>query len=163
MTSMSGPRRPSETSIVRRAPSRPSTFPPGRPSSARPTSSAAKTNVIRVADPDVISTNHGRASQVIWLPVVETISATRSARMARSRRMLVLLIRSRAPDVDVAAHRLRPQLELGRALRRRLVADLEVGGRVAAPRANVEPNLRAAPDADPDVAGRRLQRELAPG
>ena len=51
-----------------------------------PMSSAATTTVILVADPVVRSTNHGSASDVIWEPVVETISATSSATTGRLRR-----------------------------------------------------------------------------
>src|SRR3954454_12217197 len=43
---------------------------------------------MRAAEPVVTSTNHGSASAVIWLPVVETVSAARSARTARLRSAL---------------------------------------------------------------------------
>ena len=65
MTSMSGARAPSHRSIVLRAPSLPSSRPPGHPSAATPISSAATTKLILVADSVVTRTNHGSASHVI--------------------------------------------------------------------------------------------------
>ena len=60
-----------------------------------------------------------------------------------------------AADVDVAAHGVRAQLELGAFLGRGAVPDLQVGGRLAAPGAGVEPQAGPrrtltlmSPDAD---------------
>ena len=75
MTAISGARAPSQSSIVRRAPSRPSSRPPGRPNSASPITSAATMKVVFVAEPVVSSTNQGSATQVICAPVVEITSA----------------------------------------------------------------------------------------
>jgi hypothetical protein len=55
------------------------------PKSAIGTSSAARTTLIRVAEPVVSSTNHGSARKVIVVPVVETSSATRRAASDRFR------------------------------------------------------------------------------
>ncbi len=49
--------------------------------------SVAATQLIRVAEPVVISTNHGIAIAVICEPVVETISAASSATTVRLRRI----------------------------------------------------------------------------
>src|SRR4029453_16288166 len=84
---------PSQTITARRAPSLPRTRPPGSPSSASPITSAATTKVVCVAEPLVTSTNQGSASQVICAPVVETTSATSSARIERSRRSSLRLTR----------------------------------------------------------------------
>ena len=83
MTAISGARAPSQRSIVRRAPSFPSTRPPGRPNSASPITSAATMKVVLVAEPVVSSTNQGSATQVICAPVVEITSAESSARTDR--------------------------------------------------------------------------------
>src|SRR5215210_2574577 len=83
ITSMIGARAPSQRIIVLRAPSRARNRPPGSPSSARPTISAAITKLVCVAEPVVTSTNHGRASHVICDPVVDTISAASSATTER--------------------------------------------------------------------------------
>ena len=92
MTTISGARAPSQSIIVLRAPSRPSTRPPGSPRSASPITSAAATNVVFVAEPVVTSTNQGSASQVIWAPVVETTSAMSRATTERSRRRSLRLM-----------------------------------------------------------------------
>src|SRR6266566_1239999 len=63
------------------------TAPLGMPSTAIGISSAAKTRPIFVAEPVVTSTNHGIASADSWDPTEETVSATSSARTARSRIM----------------------------------------------------------------------------
>src|SRR6187551_1264198 len=91
MTSMSGARAPSHSSIVRRAPSLPRSRPPGKPNTATPISSAATTKLIFVADPVVTSTNQGRAIQVICAPVVEITSAPSSATTERDRKRSRLL------------------------------------------------------------------------
>src|SRR4051812_131528 len=75
-------------------------------------------------------------------------------RLAQGRRV-------RAADVDVAAHRRRLQLDERAVFADRGVADLELGGRLAAHRPRVDPEPRAALDADADVARRRLDRHLA--
>jgi len=49
------------------------------------------THVIRCGEFVLRSTNHGSASHVIWVPVDEIISATRSAASRRSRRRLTAL------------------------------------------------------------------------
>ena len=75
MIAISGARAPSQSSIVRRAPRRPSTRPPGKPNRASPITSAATMKVVFVAEPVVSSTNQGSATQVICAPVVEITSA----------------------------------------------------------------------------------------
>src|SRR4051794_40611498 len=82
---MTAPRTPSQSIIVRRAPSFATSLPPGIASSPTPISSAATTKLIRVAEPDVSSTNQGSASHVICDPVTETISAASRAASERLR------------------------------------------------------------------------------
>ena len=79
----SGARTRSETSIERRAPRRKTSEPLGRPKSASGRISTASTTLMRVAEPVVASTNQGSATNVIALPVDETISARTSARSVR--------------------------------------------------------------------------------
>ena len=79
----SGTRARSESTIVRRAPSRETTVPDGIPRTATGTSSAARTTPILVAEPVVESTNQGRARNVIREPSEETISAATSATIGR--------------------------------------------------------------------------------
>ena len=52
--------------------------PPARPPSATAAVSTASTIVIRVGEPEVVSTNHGSATHVICDPVSETISRASS-------------------------------------------------------------------------------------
>ena len=66
-----------------RAPSRATTEPLGMPSSAIGRISAASTMLICVGEPVVTSTNHGSATNVIALPVLETASAVSSAGRVR--------------------------------------------------------------------------------
>jgi len=82
-STISGIRSASDTSIVVRAPSRPTSEPLGMPKSAIGTTSAARTTLMRVGDPLVTSTNHGRATNVMAVPVLETTSAARSASRLR--------------------------------------------------------------------------------
>ncbi len=89
ITSISGPRQASQSSIVRRAPSLFSTRTPKKPASAMPIASNAITTLICVAEPLVVRTNHGRAIQVICAPLVEIVSAASSARSEPMRRTLV--------------------------------------------------------------------------
>ena len=72
-----------------RAPSRFSTRMPRNPASAMPIASNAITTLIRVAEPVVVSTNQGSATHVICAPLVEIVSAARSARIEPMRRTLV--------------------------------------------------------------------------
>src|SRR5579862_4580645 len=83
MIAISGARSASETSIDVRAPSRAITDPPGIEKSAIGRISAARTMLILVAEPVVTRTNHGRATKVMALPVLETASAVRSAGSVR--------------------------------------------------------------------------------
>ena len=76
IAAISGARAPSQISIVRRAPSRVAS-PPAKPPSATAAASVAITSVMRVAEPDVVSTNHGSATQVICDPVSEITSRAR--------------------------------------------------------------------------------------
>jgi hypothetical protein len=89
IAAISGARMPSQISIVRRAPSRVARPPPSPPTATAAASTASTTD-IRAAEPVVVSTNHGSATQVICDPVSETISRARipiSARLrSRSRR-----------------------------------------------------------------------------
>jgi hypothetical protein len=82
---MIGARAPSAISIDVFGPSRCTTEPAGMPSSAIGTSCAAKTNVIRVGEPVVTSTNHGRARYVSCDPSREMSSPASSAAIDRSR------------------------------------------------------------------------------
>ena len=82
-SAISGARNASERSIVVRAPSRPISEPLGMPSRAIGAISTASTTLIRAAEPLVTSTNHGSATNVIAVPVVETTSATTSADRVR--------------------------------------------------------------------------------
>ena len=66
-----------------RAPSRAMTLPLGIPKIAIGAISAARTNDIFDTDPVVVSTNQGSATKVIWMPVIETSSATSSASVVR--------------------------------------------------------------------------------
>ena len=75
----------SDTSIDVRAPSRATTEPLGIPSSAIGRISAARTTLIFVGEPVVTSTNHGSATKVIALPVLETASAVSRAGRVRFR------------------------------------------------------------------------------
>src|SRR3954451_16078050 len=156
MARMTGPRTASQSIIARRAPIRAISLPPGTAPSPTPISSAATTRLMRVADPDVSSTNHGRASQVICDPVVETTSAASSAASERFRSIVLARDGGGANDRDVPAEAL--DTELGhRALRGVAVADLELRGHVAAPRRGVDPDADARADADADVAGDGLR------
>ena len=76
IAAISGARAPSQISIVRRAPSRVAS-PPAKPPSATAAASVAITSVIRVAEPEVVSTNHGSATHVICEPVSEMTSRAR--------------------------------------------------------------------------------------
>ena len=90
IAAISGARTPSQISIVRRAPSRVAS-PPANPPSATAAASTASTTVMRVAEPDVVSTNHGSATQVICEPVSETTSRARipiSPRLRKRSRLL---------------------------------------------------------------------------
>ena len=129
---ITGPRTPSQSIIVRRAPIRATSFPPGIAPAATPISAAATTRLMRVAEPDVSSTNQGSASQVICDPVVETISAASSAASERFRSIELARDGGGANDGDVAAEALEAQLG-HRAFRGLPVANLELGRDVAAP------------------------------
>src|SRR6266540_1086441 len=157
-----GARTASDSSIVRRAPSRWISVPEGSPATAKPSSSAAITSVIRAGEPVVVSTNQGSASQVICVPVIEITSAPRSARSGPWRRSSARLIRdaSGAADADIAAHRRRANLDEWALAVRRRVADLELRARLAAHRARVDPELRALLDANRDVARGGLEGDL---
>src|SRR6266545_4366797 len=157
-----GARTASDSSIVRRAPSRWMSVPEGSPATAKPSSSAAITSVIRAGEPVVVSTNQGSASQVICVPVIEITSAPRSARSGPWRRSSARLIRdaSGAADADIAAHRRRANLDEWALAVRRRVADLELRARLAAHRARVDPELRALLDANRDVARGGLEGDL---
>ena len=88
MRTISGARKPSQTSIVRRAPKCDRSRDPGRVIRPIPITSAATTKLMRVAEPEVVSTNQGSASHVICEPLVEITSAARSARRGPLRRRL---------------------------------------------------------------------------
>src|SRR5207302_3569889 len=76
-------------SMVRLEPSRARTRPLGSPASAYAATSLATTKLICLAEPVVVRTNHGRASAVILLPVVEIDSPRRRASSRRSRMTLL--------------------------------------------------------------------------
>ena len=107
MTATVGARRASQTSIVLRAPSRFTRLPLWIPKAAKPTASAPMTTLVRVAEPVVVRTNQGRASQVICAPVTEITCAPSSALMGRLFSMFVW----------VAARRTRGEHECRRSLR----------------------------------------------
>src|SRR5687768_4670224 len=127
---MSGARAESQKTIVRQAPKRLSSFPPGSPSAASPSSSAATTRLIRVAEPDVTRTNHGSASHVICPPVVEITSAASSGLRPRVRNRLTserphaVLLHHLAVELDPAA---RAQVLDDVPVDRRLVLAAEIG------------------------------------
>ena len=107
----------SAASIVRRAPSLCSTAPAGSPAAVTPTSSAIITTVMRAGEWVVTSTNHGSASHVIWVPVVEMISA-KSNRAERPVAQDVgaahagtSIVSSRSPGVGEASRNSTPSSE----------------------------------------------------
>ena len=77
----------SQASSVVRAPARVASRPLKMPKIPIAAISATTTQLIRVADPVVTSTNHGIATADICVPVVETISAASSATTVRLRRI----------------------------------------------------------------------------
>ena len=96
MEAINGARTPSQISIVRRAPRRVAS-PPANPPSATAAASTASTIVMRVAEPDVVSTNQGSATHVICEPVSETTSRARIPTRPGLRKRSRLLMPSRAP------------------------------------------------------------------
>src|SRR5918999_4736205 len=68
--------------------------------------------------------------------------------------------RLRAPDLDVAAHRRGAQLDVRTALAGLVAPDVEIRRRLAAHRLRIDPEAHALGDADLDVSGGRLQRDL---
>src|SRR4051794_15579384 len=146
---MTGPRTASQSIIMRRAPMRASSFPPGTAPTPTPISSAATTRLMRAAEPDVSSTNHGSASQVICDPVVDTTSAASSAASERFRSIVLAGNGGRADDRDVAAQALKTELGDG-PLRRLAIVNLELGRDVTASRGRVDPDADAGADADAD-------------
>ncbi len=78
MTSISGPRAASQMSIVFLAPSFAITVPAGMPKIAIGSISAARTQPTFAVEPVVARTNHGRATNVIAVPVSEMSSAATS-------------------------------------------------------------------------------------
>ena len=85
ITTSSGPRTASETSIVRFAPSRTISEPAGIPTTTTGSSSAARTQLILAVEPVVWSTNQGKAMNVIAEPVSDASSAATIPTRERSR------------------------------------------------------------------------------
>ena len=111
----------------------------------------------------------GSASIVTWSPSSETTGRHQSLRNSRSRRSSESIGRGASgrgrPSrsmLDVAADGVEPQLDQLDVVGRRTVAGLELGLRVAADRAHVQPDGRAATDADDDVAGDGVRRHRSP-
>jgi hypothetical protein len=85
ISAVSGALAASAISIVRRDPSAASTVPLGIPNNAKPAMPPARTKLICFAEPVLTRTNHGSASELIWLPVVEITSAASRAVSGRFR------------------------------------------------------------------------------
>src|SRR4029450_13803693 len=70
---------------------------------------------------------------------------------------------SRPRDGDVAAHRVRSELDRRRVVFGREVGDGQLGADLAGTRAGIDPEARALADADLEVARGRLQVHAALG
>src|SRR4029077_18437093 len=78
-------------------------------------------------------------------------------------RLLVEVARGCADDLDVAAHRGRPQLYERSVVYRCLVVELELGAQVTTHRASIDPDVRPLADTHLDVARGGLKLDAARG